>query len=182
LSLTILKIVGLGAAITAASIISPPFLYILVKGCLKHKLKRKYTKHDIQKSLNYLKRKKYIAYEKNGSKIGNLILTRVGRRHLARINLEDIKLTKTSWDNKWRFLLFDITEGSRAKRDVLRKKLKSLGFYHFQRSVFVTPYPCEKEINSIKLLLGLKSSIYLITAGRFPGDAGLVKRLVQKSN
>jgi len=174
LSVTILKLVGIGVAITAASIISPPFLYILVKGYLKYQLRDKYTTKQIQKSFAYLHRKKFIAYTGKGKK-GKIILTALGQRHFKKLQLKDVTIKKNTWDGKWRFLLFDIAETYRTERHIFRKKLQEMGFYHFQRSVFVTPHKCEQEIKSIKMLLGLESSVYLITASRFPGDDKLVK-------
>ena len=174
LSLVILKIIGLSVAVTAASIISPPFLYLLVKGYLKYKLKGKYTRLEIQKSLVYLRRKKFIAY-KNDNPAGKIILTTLGKKKLKRIQFHQIQITKSTWDGRWRFLFFDISESYRSERHLFRKKLQAMGFYHFQRSVFVTPYECTNEIDTLKMILGLESSVYIVTADRFAGDKKLLK-------
>jgi len=50
------------------------------------------------------------------------------------------------WDNKWRLVIFDIPQEFHNKRNRFRKRLKSLGFYKIQKSVFVFPYPCENEL------------------------------------
>lgn len=57
------------------------------------------------------------------------------------------RFQKKKWDNKWRILIFDIEEKSRLTRDLLRKKLKELGFAKWQKSVYVTPHPIENELN-----------------------------------
>lgn len=49
------------------------------------------------------------------------------------------RFQNNKWDNKWRILIFDIEEKSRIIRDLLRKKLKELGFAQWQESVYVTP-------------------------------------------
>lgn len=54
---------------------------------------------------------------------------------------------KFKWDKKWRLLIFDIEEERRIIRDLLRKKIKELGFVLWQESVYVSPFPIEKEIN-----------------------------------
>ena len=51
------------------------------------------------------------------------------------------------WDRKWRIILFDIPEKIRKARDVFRYHLNQLGFYEFQKSVFVHPYNCKDEID-----------------------------------
>ena len=50
------------------------------------------------------------------------------------------------WDSKWRVVVFDVPQKFNRERDRLRSKLKVLGFYMIQKSVFVLPYPCQEEI------------------------------------
>ena len=45
--------------------------------------------------------------------------------------------------------MFDVPEKFKRTRDALRTHLKNMGFYEFQKSVFVHPYPCAKEIEYI---------------------------------
>ncbi len=54
---------------------------------------------------------------------------------------------QTKWDNHWRLVFFDVPEKKRKIRDAIRDKLRDLGFYEFQHSVFIFPYPCRDEIN-----------------------------------
>jgi CRISPR-associated endonuclease Cas2 len=54
-----------------------------------------------------------------------------------------------SWDGKWRMVIFDIPERIRSGRNALRTKLKQIGFYELQKSVFIFPHECEKEIKII---------------------------------
>jgi phenylacetic acid degradation operon negative regulatory protein len=63
---------------------------------------------------------------------------------------EDVPLFKYSrqkWDGYWRMVIFDIPEEKRVFRDVLRQKLVSLGLAKWQRSIYITPFPLEEEIN-----------------------------------
>ena len=41
---------------------------------------------------------------------------------------------------------FDIPQKYKKGRDALRRKLKKIGFCDLQKSIFVTPFDCEKEI------------------------------------
>lgn len=60
------------------------------------------------------------------------------------------------WDKKWRLVIFDIPREFNIKRDSLRRRLKYMGFFMLQRSVFIFPYPCEEELSDIceKLSIG----------------------------
>ncbi len=176
LSITILKMIGLGIAFTAASILSPTFLLNAIKAYLKYKYdETKYydyiNKRRIQASLRYLKRKHFIAYPGKG----RFSITKKGASRLNRINIDELKIKKVPWDGKWRLLTFDIPEEKEQKRDYFRKRLKEMGFYHFQRSVFILPYPCKKEIDTICEVLDIESNVHLITGERFEGDDELVK-------
>ena len=66
------------------------------------------------------------------------------------INIKNLVLKGgKNWDGKWRLFIFDIPEENRSKRDQIRKKLKSLGLYNIQRSVFAYPHDCREELKLI---------------------------------
>ena len=50
------------------------------------------------------------------------------------------------WNRKWVIIIFDIEEKSRNSRDVLRNKLKNIGFGMLQKSVWITPLPIAKDM------------------------------------
>lgn len=74
---------------------------------------------------------------------------------LRRLKIEDKK-----WDGKWRMLIFDVPERLRNGRNALRWKIKKLGFYELQKSVFVIPYECKKEIDFIVNYFELKPYVH----------------------
>lgn len=76
----------------------------------------------------------------------NITLTKKGKIRALNLKLEDIKNKKEKWDGKWRMLAFDVPEKYKRERDALRQKLKNIGFRELQKSVFVTPMKCEKEM------------------------------------
>lgn len=49
----------------------------------------------------------------------------------------------TEWDGRWRMVTFDIPAGHDAARVQLNKKLRQLGLYPLQRSLWVFPYPID---------------------------------------
>lgn len=57
------------------------------------------------------------------------------------------KLAERKWDGVWRIVIFDISEKQKHIRNMVRKKLKKLGFGKWQKSVYLTPHSVTKEIN-----------------------------------
>lgn len=170
----ILKLAGMGLLFTAASILAPQLPYFALRALIKKKFGKDYSDRQVGNSVGYLKRKQFIALERKKGKI-ETVLTKLGHKHLKRLSLNEISIKPTSWDGQWRLLTFDIPESHSSARHIFRRKLKELGFFHFQRSVFILPYDCEKEINTITKILGLHYYVHVLTARRFPSDRPLLK-------
>jgi len=175
LSIKILKIFGIGLGIAAVSILAPQLPYVLLKVYIQQKLREPYSKNQMHNSLKYLRRKKFIAFEYKENKI-KVILTKLGRQRLNKIAFEEIKIQPVKWDDRWRLLTFDIPEYKKGERQTFREKIKELGFFHFQRSVFIFPYLCEKEIDEMVKFLEIRPFVHLITCDRFVGDNSLLKK------
>lgn len=141
------------------------------------KFNKKYNHRQIQRSLYYLKRRKFIAFPARSPK-GHVILTNLGIRKLNQLKFDKLKIKPSTWDGKWRLLTFDVPEKQKVIRETFRRKLKELGFFHFQRSVFVIPYECGKEIAMIASYLKIVPCVHLLVANRFLGD----KQLINKFN
>jgi len=67
--------------------------------------------------------------------------------------LLELKQKEKKWNKKWFMVFFDVPEIQRNKRDYLRKFLNKIGFYRYQKSVYIFPYECEEEINLIKKIV-----------------------------
>jgi DNA-binding transcriptional regulator PaaX len=80
------------------------------------------------------------------------------------------------WDNFWRLLIFDIPEDCRDKRDGLRRLLKINGFVKLQTSVFIHPYPLNREAISFLKQSGLIDYIHIIKASEIDDDSDLRKK------
>ena len=86
--------------------------------------------------------------EKDGSV--SVVLTREGRRQASHTGWKTVCFQKPIvWDKKWRVVLFDVPETKRSLRDIFRRHLQNIGFREFQKSVFIFPYECEREILSL---------------------------------
>ena len=76
-------------------------------------------------------------------------LTELGTQKLEKLRGKlrlNIKTKEKEWDGKYRLVLFDIPEENRAIRDLLRNKLKELGFIGWQKSVFFSKEDVTNEL------------------------------------
>ncbi len=98
--------------------------------------------------------------EQNDGSI-KVILTEKGEEWALQFNFEEMKIKKPlSWDGKWRVVLYDIPEKRKKAREALRKKIKELGFYEMQKSVFVFPYPCRDEIDFVTEFFEVRNFVH----------------------
>ena len=128
-----------------ALLTSPLGLYCIVRGGIRYY----FTKRDLYRETKRLRSKGYIALTKTEQ--GWLIkLLPKGRVYQKKVALENLRLPKPKkWDGKWRLFIFDIPEEFKNARNMIRRKLKSLGCYNIQRSTFVYPHDCKKELKSV---------------------------------
>lgn len=117
----------------------------------------------LSQALYLLKKRKIINIKKSGNET-IIELTEKGKNKKFKYDLNNLTISKLEkWDEKWRFLMFDIPESKKSARETLRKKLKQLGFFQFQKSVWIYPYPCEQEIDFISEAFTIASYINLLT-------------------
>jgi len=106
-----------------------------------------------------------------------LILSEKGRQKALTFNIDEleIKVPKV-WDKKWRIIMFDIPERLRKLRDSLRIHFNEIGFVELQKSVFVFPYPCEKELEFIVEFYNARKYIRFIVAEKIDNELHLAKK------
>lgn len=63
-------------------------------------------------------------------------------------------------------MIFDVEEKLRRKREVLRAKLKELGFALLQKSVWVSPYNIEEDLNSFLKSQNLEKGVLFLTVSK----------------
>ena len=122
--------------------------------------------------LRFLKMKKMIEVIEKSDGERSIKITKSGRERAREFQIQQINVARPAkWDGRWRIVIFDIPEKRKKMRDGLRRHLKRLGFHELQKSVFVVPYPCEREIQTITKLMDLEGNLrYLEASFSFDKD------------
>src|SRR3989344_2018363 len=110
---------------------------------------KKINQEEAKEEIRSIYRSKLVKKETNKDGSITLVLTDKGKLRALTYIFEEMRIDRKDWDGKWRILTFDVPEKVRWGRDALRDKIKKLGFYELQKSVFVFPYDCKNEIDFI---------------------------------
>lgn len=136
--------------------------------------KNSFDRARIKKSVRRLEQAGYI--KQKDSKGESFQLTEKGRERAMRYALAQMKIAEQkTWDKKWRLVMFDVPEGKVQARRAINFALKRLGFVQYQKSVFITPFPCEKEIGFVGESFGVREHIRIIVASEIEGAEQLRK-------
>ncbi len=175
----LLILAGVGLLAVAAT--SPFFLINIARGFIKYKRYNKDGDRNINearlaKSLGGLNKNKIIIIREEKDKF-TVRLTEKGKKVVKEILFAGMNIEKQKiWDKKWRIVIFDIPERKRRHmRDAMRQKLQTIGFYQLQKSVWVHPYPCEKEIQLLCEVFEINPFVNIITAEKIYNDDILLK-------
>ncbi len=132
------------------------------------------NRQNLKRAIKKLYESKLVKEKHNPNGTITLILTDKGKEKALTYNLDEIKIEKPkAWDKKWRIVLFDIPEKIRKLRDAFRYHLKQLGFYEFQKSVFVHPYDCQNEIEYLIEFYDARRFIRFIIAEQIDNELHL---------
>lgn len=109
----------------------------------------KIDKRRIDDAIKRLNSKRLIELAEKGDEV-YVKITANGKNLLRRFDYDDLELSKArTWNRKWHLVIFDIPEKKKRERKALSEKLKDLGLYPLQESVFIYPYNCRDEIDFI---------------------------------
>lgn len=160
-----------GLVYIAAS--SPYFIINLMKGL---KNRQKYKKRNVYEAFRRLRRQGCINIEKKNKQI-YISLTERGKKMAGWLQIDALKIKRPKkWDKRWRVVIFDIAQLKRFFREAFRGKLKELGFYPLQKSVWICPFDCQDEIQVLREFFGLsQNEMRLITAQDIGPDEHLRK-------
>ncbi|KKR45288.1 MAG: CRISPR-associated endonuclease Cas2 [Candidatus Zambryskibacteria bacterium RIFCSPLOWO2_12_FULL_39_45] len=147
----------------ALSLVKSPGGYFKIVKNIRAEWK-KINRRSLTRSIANLYQSNLIKQRSNGDGTVTFILSKEGREVAMTYNFEEMVISKTKWDKKWRIVMFDIPEKLKKIRDTLRYQLKRLGFMELQRSVFVFPFECKNELEYIIEFYNIKKHVRLVEA------------------
>ncbi len=147
---------------------SPYFVINLMK---TYKRWKKYKRRKIYDTFMRLKKKGCIKIERKNHQV-YISLTEEGKKLAGWLQIDALKINRPKrWDGKWRIVIFDIAQLKKLHREAFRGKLKELGFYPLQKSVWIYPFECKDEIELLKDFFGLNDKeLRLIVAEKIGPD------------
>ena len=111
---------------------------------------KKINERYLRETIKRLYQSKLIDYKEDKDGTVMLTLSEKGKSRILKYDIDKIEIKKPArWDKLWRLVVFDIPEDKNLGRKALAAKLKELGFYPMQKSVFIHPYECKDEIDFI---------------------------------
>lgn len=158
-----------GMVCIAAS--SPYFVLSLMKNISKY---RPNEKQKFLDAFNYLRKRGLIEIKKESHDI-LIALTEEGKKQAGKYQIDDLEIIRPKkWDKKWRLVIFDIPSQQSTQRNAFRRKLKELGFYPLQKSVWIHAFDCKEEIALLREFFGLnKRQIQVLLVKRLENDSFL---------
>jgi len=124
---------------------------------------RDLIRNDFKDSIRDLGKLKFI--ERKKSYDGSIIISLTDKGRLKALNLrfreldKKVEKNKEKWDGKWRMIAFDIPNEFKKGRDALRYRARKAGFYEMQKSLFLYPYDCKKEIEDFVRMFKLEKYV-----------------------
>lgn len=140
---TLLMIAKVGLIAIAAS--SPYFLHTIARQFFKDQTKKAIRARA--KKLYELQKYKLINYRQLPSGEVRIELSKNGQKLIRQYNLDTMQIKKPAkWDGRWRIIIYDIPQYKRKASNAFREKLRSLGLFKLQKSVWISAYECLAEL------------------------------------
>ena len=128
------------------------------------KYKNQKEKQKVYNALKYLKQKKLVDITEKPNGILVKITTKGYELVEFYESIEKMKIKQPEkWDRKFRLVIFDIPAKKQGARVALLQKLKDMGFYMLQKSIWVHPYDCVNEIATLRKLFEVEPYVKIIT-------------------
>ena len=173
----VLILLGAGAFL-AASIIFPglpmvakPFINA-AKEANRNKSQKEWEKFNLWRLRQVVKRMQSskLVEIKEEKSIPIIKITQKGKQKLLRYKIDEMALDESSWDGKWRLIIYDVANTKRAHSEMFRTMLNKLKFLKLQRSVYLTPFKCEDEIEYLRLLFGIGNEVQILKVGSLENE------------
>lgn len=135
---------------------------------------KKVNSEALRRAINSLYKNRMIDMQEKSNGAIKIILLEKGKNRVLEYKLDEIKIKLPKhWDGKWRMVIFDIPHSKKKIRDTIRFHLKRLGFYQYQKSVFIYPFSCNEEINFLVEFYSLRPYVRQLEISKMDNDLHL---------
>lgn len=125
-----------------------------------------YNPYYVKRTLRRLKEQKLVEFSDK-----TYTLSVRGKRWVLKYTLEDLTIpTPAKWDGRWRMIIYDVARHKATLRNIFRTTIRRIGFLNVQESVWIYPYPCEKEISFLRDYCGMGNDVMYIIAHKIEND------------
>ncbi len=137
----------------------------------------KIKRQTLERTINSLYSSRLVEEKHNRDGTTTLVLNENGKKKILQFDIEKLEIKKpVKWDGKWWVVMFDVPEKFRKLRDSLRLHFRKIGLIELQKSVFVYPYPCYKEIEFILEFYNAKKYVRFVLAEKIDNELHLRKK------
>lgn len=130
---------------------------------------KKFNTKLLKRNLKRLQQQKIVEIkEKDGQEV--IKLTQKGHTKFLKFKLEELSLKEKAWDGKWRLVIYDVSHLKRSSQDSFRRMLKQMNFLLLQKSVYLTPFKCNDEIEYLREYFNLGKEVLVLEVSKLEHD------------
>lgn len=159
-------------SILAFSLVAPKTLRLLKSSGRQYEagVWKRYNLSYLKRTIRRLEKQKLVEIKEQG-KQQVIRISQAGKEKVLRYAIGALKIKiPESWDQRWRIVIYDVPEKRKNLRALLRNYLKNLGFVEIQKSVYLTPFPCEEQIEFLRSFYDLGENIRIIRADKIENE------------
>jgi len=171
----VLKLVGAGLFVASAMV--APNLPLALKPFLDHQRRneakawKRFNIPYLKRTLGRLEKQKLVEITEDGG-MQVVKMTGLGQNRVLKYALDELAVEKPRiWNGKWTLISYDIPNTLKTQREILQEYLKAWGFYNLHESVFLHAYPCEKQVDFLRLYLGIREQVRIFSVSKIENDS-----------
>lgn len=170
---------SVGVSALSVGLLVPNALVALdkpLKRFLSH-MDRREREREARRIISYMKSQGLL----KGEYEHGLRITSKGGKRLDDLEFDTLKIpVQKRWDHRWRLVFYDIPEKNKRGREALTSKLRDLGFFQLQQSVWIYPFPCREIIEKVTTHFEIGRYISYIETPRIDNEIVLIRRFKKR--
>lgn len=166
----------LKTGLVLAVAVTAPGALVMFKPFMKKRDEfEEYYPSSVNRQLSKLWRKGFVDVEQ-GKDGYTVKISEKGRTEILKYDINDMDAPIADrWDGKWRMVMFDIPRDKEFARAAFRRHLNVMGFFQMQKSVYVHPYPCRKQVQFLREVYDIPHAVKLAVIETLENDEDLRK-------